>query len=482
MRIVLLALVLLSAAPAWCQAPDDNQRAIEAFSSKDFDKAEGLWKQWAEAHPQSFVPWYNMACSRSIRGDTEGAGEYLLTAIERGFADLNRMQTDPNLRALRTTETYRKIVASWPAFLDRRIDTDLEQARKKYGPRYNYTKDEKYRLAFVSAYDTITSRQAREEVHRTAEWAIRNVFPDLRDQNQAGQDPWVLVILPTKQHFAQWAVQTYGAMPGSATSQLGGAYAHDQKQLVTQDLGSTLRHEFFHVMHWRSQDRLGQRHPVWIQEGLASLVEDMDQTDRGRWEPAMSWRTNTVARLAKMNKLIPIERLSTMSRDRFANNRALANYAVSRAVFMFLHDRGKLAAFYSRYTAGFKEDPTGMTALLETLGMDSAEEFDRAIRMWARELPKVYEQNSPPSLGIGVVLDISPGDGPIVRQVLSRSAKDAGLRRGDILTGMNGRSVRDLNEFYRVLTGLREGQQIEVTYRRRSQHKRAKVAVVSQPN
>lgn len=482
MRMVLVALLALIVAQPTPAQSTDNERAIQAFSDQDFDTAERLWKQWAEAHPQSFVPWYNLACSRSIRGDVEGAGEHMLTAIERGFSDLKQMQTDPNLRAFRTTETYRKIVASWPEFLDRRIDTDLEQARKMYGPRYNYTKDEKYRLAFVSAYDTITSRQAREEVRKTADWAIRTVFPDLRDGDEADLDPWVLVILPTPKHFMQWAVQTYGAMPGSATSQLGGAYAHDQKKLVTQDLGSTLRHEFFHVLHWRSQDRLGQRHPVWIQEGLASLVEDMDRTNRGRWEPAASWRTNSVARLAKMNRLIPIDRLVSMSRDRFANNRALANYAESRAVFMYLHDRGKLADFYRRYTETFGQDPTGLTALLETSGEDSAADFDRAFRDWAKGLPEVYEQNSPPSLGIGVVLDISPGDGPIVRQVLSRSAKDAGLRPGDILTGMNGRSVRDLNEFYRVLTGLREGQRVEVTYRRRSRHKRAKVEIVSQRN
>ena len=263
---------------------------------------------------------------------------------------------------------------------------------------------------------------------------------------------------------------------GKVGAMLGGAYAHDQKKLVTQDLGSTLRHEFFHVLHWRSVDRLGQRHPVWIQEGLASLVEDMDETRQGRWEPAVSWRTNSIANLAKQNKLLPIDRLASLDRQRYATNKPLANYAMSRGVFMFLHERGKLAEFYETYTKNYAEDPSGLTTLLGVLGMTSSE-FDDSFRQWCRSLDEVYEQNSPPSLGIGVSLDLSSGDGPVIRQLTHDSAKHAGLRPGDVLTGMNGRSVRDLNEFYRVLTGLNEGQRVEVTYHRRGQHKTATLPI-----
>ncbi len=469
-----ISLLMPALALAQTKAPESDP-AIKAFQKQDFDEAERLWKQWADRDPQAFVPVYNIACSRSLRGDIKGASEHILNAIERGFADINQLKTDPNLKAFRRTDTYDQLVAAWPTFLDRRVDADLEAAKKIYGSRYNYTKDSKYRLAFASSYDTITSRQAREEVRRTADWAIKNVFRDLQGTDD-GLDPWVMVVLPTKQHFIVWANQTYGQMHVSATSQLGGAYAHDQKKLVTQDLGSTLRHEFFHVLHWRSADRLGQRHPVWIQEGLASIVEDMDQTRQGRWEPAVSWRTNSIKRLAEQNLLTPIERLATMPRSRFAGNRPLSNYAHSRAVFMYLHERGKLADFYEDYTTNYSEDPQGLTALLRTLGVTD-KEFDKDFRNWARGLEEVYEQNSPPNLGIGVVLDVSPGDGPVVLQVTHRSAQNAGLRPGDVVTGLNNRSVRDLNEFYRVLTGLRKGQRIEIEYRRRTQHKSGTIEI-----
>ena len=478
MRMLFLIFVVLGAMPcaamAQSKAPE-SKPALEAFQKQDFDTAERLWTTWADRDPQAFVPMYNLACARSLRGDTKGASEYLLTAIERGFADINQLKRDPNLRAFRRTDTYTQILNAWPTFLERRVEADLEAARKTYGSRYNYTKDSKYRLAFASSYDTITSRQAREEVRRTAEWAYKNVFHDLRDADD-GLDPWVMVVLPTKSHFLVWANETYGQLHASATSQLGGAYAHDQKKLVTQDLGSTLRHEFFHVLHWRSIDRLGQRHPIWIQEGLASIVEDMDQTRQGRWEPAISWRTNSIARLANQNKLTKIEQLTSMPRSRFAGSRPLSNYAHARAVFMYLHEKRKLAAFYTQYTENYSADPSGLAALLETLGTTS-DEFDDDLRQWARGLEMVYEQNSPPALGIGVVLDVSPGDGPTVRQVTHDSAKDAGLRPGDILTGMNGRSIRDQNEFYRVLTDLSKGQRVEITYRRRNQHKSAMIEI-----
>ncbi len=476
LALLILMLLGLGGTCAHAQTAPEAARAVEAFNRQDFDEAERLWKAWSERDPSAFVPLYNLACARSMRGDTQGAGEHILAAIQRGFADINQLKTDPNLRAFRKTETYTQILEGWNKFLDRRLEADMAAARKQYGSRYNYTKDEKYRLAFASAYDTVTSRQAREEVRRTADWAIKNVFTDLARGDDNEFDAWVMVVLPTSSDFQRWAIETYGDIPGTATSMLGGAYAHDQKKLVTQDLGSTLRHEFFHVLHWRSVDRLGQRHPVWIQEGLASLVEDMDQTRRGRWEPAVSWRTNSIRNLAQHNKLLPIEHLASMDRSRYATNRPLANYAMSRGVFMYLHDRGKLATFYETYTDDYAEDPSGLTALLTVLGMTSGE-FDESFRQWCRSLDEVYEQNSPPNLGIGVSLDLSAGDGPVIRQLTHDSAKRAGLRPGDVLTGMNGRSVRDLNEFYRVLTGLNEGQSVEVTYHRRGQHKSTKLPI-----
>lgn len=454
-----------------------SDKAHQAWAEGDYDRAERFWTEWARQDESAFIPWFNLACARSMRGDTDGAAEHLLTAVERGFSDFHRVKTDPNLRAYRSTDHFDRLRDAWPAFLDRRIDTQIAAARQTYGPRYNYTKDEKLRVAYASAFDTITSRQAREDIRAVADWTMRNVFQSLAEHDHAHPDAWALVVLPTQQHFMGWARQTYGDIPQSATSQLGGAYDHDDKELVAIDLGSTLRHEFFHVLHWRSSDRLGQQHPVWIQEGLASLVEDMDRTQQGRYEPVPSWRTNSIKRLAEQNKLPGIRDFADMTRQQFTQNRPLRNYAYARCVFMFLHEQGQLGRWYRLYTQGFGEDPAGIEAIEAVTQMSDAE-FDRALRAWAMALPEVYEQNRPPLLGIGVQLDLAQGDGPVVRKLIHQTAGRAGLRPGDVITGLNGRGVRDLNEFYRVLTGLEPGQRVDLTYRRRIEHKSTTIELV----
>ncbi|MEL6797477.1 MAG: PDZ domain-containing protein, partial [Planctomycetota bacterium] len=75
-------------------------------------------------------------------------------------------------------------------------------------------------------------------------------------------------------------------------------------------------------------------------------------------------------------------------------------------------------------------------------------------------------------------LDLAQGDGPVVRKIIHNNARRAGLRAGDIITGLNGRSVRDLNEFYRVLTGLQPGQRVELDYRRRINHNSTTIELV----
>lgn len=473
---LILALTFLTAGGTQAQNPL-SERAFAAWNNDDFDTAERLWAEWARQDEAAFIPWYNLACARSMRGDTEGAADHLLTAIERGFSDLHRINTDPNLRAYRGTDHYDRLVDAWPAFLERRIDTQIAAARQTYGTRYNYTKDEKLRVAYASAFDTITSRQAREDVRAVSDWAHRNIFKDLNERDPTSTEAWAMIILPTQQHFQQWAIRSYGDIPRSATSQLGGAYDHNTKELVAIDLGSTLRHEFFHVLHWRSSDRLGQQHPVWIQEGLSSLVEDMDQTRRGRYEPVASWRTNSIKRLAAQNKLPGIRDFASMSRDQFTRNRPLRNYAYARSVFMLLHEKNLLDDWYAAYTRGFSEDPTGIDAIRTVTGMTDTQ-FDNALRQWALALPEVYEQNRPPLLGIGAQLDLAQGDGPVVRKLIHPNARSAGLRPGDVITGFNKRPVRDLNEFYRVLTGLEPGERVDLTYRRRTQHKSTTIELV----
>ncbi|NIM60902.1 MAG: hypothetical protein GTO30_04390, partial [Acidobacteria bacterium] len=51
----------------------------------------------------------------------------------------------------------------------------------------------------------------------------------------------------------------------------GGIYEHERRRLIARDIGASLRHELTHAYHYADMDRLGQRHPLWVQEGIATL-------------------------------------------------------------------------------------------------------------------------------------------------------------------------------------------------------------------
>ena len=60
-----------------------------------------------------------------------------------------------------------------------------------------------------------------------------------------------------------------------------GRYRHSRRELIATDAGMTLQHEIVHAFHHNHMDMLGQEHPIWIQEGIASLFESIDISEDG---------------------------------------------------------------------------------------------------------------------------------------------------------------------------------------------------------
>lgn len=501
MRLILglwMLIVVLAPAPVVAQqdpAADLNEaiqrrleasrlqaRAVAAFSAGDIDAARSLLEQQLELEPGNPLALYNLACVQCVGGDRDAALATLQRAIEHGFVDFEQMRRDPNLVDLHETDLFQQVLANRTPILDAAGNLRFEEAKKKYGPRYVYERDEDLKLSFACAYDEQTLAQAREELRRIADWALSEVFTDLRDPPMREVDPWVLVVLPSERDFRRWAIMRYG--PAAVTSdfhRIGGSYSHDAKELVAMDLGGTLRHEFLHVLHWRSNMRQAQGHPVWIQEGLCSLVEDYDMKG-GRLVPAPSWRTNMVKRLERSRRLMPIADLARVDRETFNNERPLAHYGLARAVFLYLYQRGVLGDWYAHYTAHFAEDPTGIEAIEFVLGM-SIDEVQDDFRRWVALLDEAPEARSDGTIGgldvsLGVQVDPGKGEGPIVTGV-SREARAGGLRVRDVITAIEGRPVRDMNDFVRILADYRAGQTVRVRVHRRRAHMELEVRVVA---
>jgi len=465
---------------------DLQSRAFAAIAGREYPEAERLLRQQLELDPANFVIYYNLACVRSLMGDGPGSSELVVQAVERGFVDLYQLKRDPQLATARKEPQYSKLIQAWPEVLDRHMEANLKACGLLFdgsNGAYNTTRDARLRIGIMSAMDPKSTQAATEDLSRLYDWGLINVFPEFSDPENAKLDAWCVVILPTPRDFLRWAVKTYGQAAINGFSGIGGSYLHDEKRLVAQDLGATLRHEFFHVLHWRSSTRLGQDHPIWIQEGLCSLVEDYELGPDSKAEslrPVASWRTNMAKRIMGGGKLLSIKQLATIPRDRFTASAPLANYAQARTVFLFFYQSGKLKDWYAAYTRGYRADPTGVKAVEAAFGKPIAE-VDKEYRAWLRALPVVAEQSRPGDAGLGVDVEQGDGDGPVIAEIprdqrgQRNPARQAGLRAGDVITAIDGKPTRDLNELVRLLGEHDAGDEVEVSYRRGRLHGTARV-------
>jgi hypothetical protein len=468
-RLVAALLTLLPvSAPAIADAPaagrPQDRPWIEAFARGDAPAAEAALAALLEAEPTNAILHYNLAAARAMRGELDPAAESLLDALTLGFVDLHRMERDPRLAPLRDHPAYRRVVANWRTLLDRRADAELAALLSVLGDGYRVERDAGRRIAFVAALGEADLDAARAQI----DVMLACVAPlfDVAAPDADRPDPWIIVLVPTPADYLSMARRTT----------LAGFYDHDRRRLVTRDIGPTLRHELFHALHHRHMDRLAQRHPVWIQEGLATLYEDLGDggLNDHACRPVHSWRTDTARSLARAGALTPWPRLFAMDPASFLARRAQANYAQARAVMLYLHERGDLAAWYHRYTDRQGDDPTGGEALAHVLG-EPLEPAQRRFRRWARALEPI--DRSPedaavalgvplgPGVGLGPVVDL--GDDPVERFHAARDA--APFRHGDTILALDGVATRTLHDLARALEGRSPGDALTVTVRRKGE-------------
>ncbi|MEK6700647.1 MAG: PDZ domain-containing protein [Planctomycetota bacterium] len=494
--------------PAPKAQPEENleERAMEAIAAKDWVKAQEWLLKMVDAGKGKFTPYYNLACVRAVQGDKAGAMDWLVQSIERGFSDLRQMRRDSYLKTLGDEPAFKKLVEAWPVFLDKRVEKDVELAKKLFEARFAEERDAKQRLVFLSSFDAAAFSDARIEVRQVVRWATldeKSVFKGMMDGPDANLDAWVLVVLPKGEAFGRWAQLMFGPAAMSSTSMIGGAYVHDDKRLVSQDTGATLRHEFMHVLHWRDMDRRGQRHPIYVQEGLCSLTEDFDVvpgTDVDGVKAiklASSWRTNIAKRRERGGTLIPIETMAAMPHEKFMGYRPLANYAIARTLFLWLEREGKLSDWYADYTTNFGEDPTGVKSFARIMGGEakSIAEANKRFKAWVRALPEVPEEIARGMASLGLDIETGEGDGvsvvgfgprikdrksrPVGNEPLVWKVEEGEIRKGDVIRSINGRPTREMAELVRVLSGFHPGETVELAIRRGKQSVTAKVALVA---
>ncbi len=449
-----------------------EMRGVRAMHAGDWSRAQRVFEELIERKPNSYVGHYNHAAALSRQGKLDASSQSLSRAIVIGFTDRRQLIGDPDLGNLRKTEFFDELMRSWGEIVESRHEADLARMDTLVRSRkMEHRTLNNLRLEIVSAHDPVSTDQAVAELELITRWAQREVFGGLgRSIGMGGGEDsaWVMVGLPEKQGFARWAIETFGPGVRNGISSVGGAYEHQQRRLVAQDLGATLRHEFVHVLHWRDMSRLGQNHAPWIQEGLASVVEDYDVIG-DRLVPMPSWRTNMVKRLVKIRKLPKISELASMDLATFTNRKPLARYAQARTVLMWLLDRGEMGAFYLRYMETYDEDPTGMVAVLGVTGLEE-DTLDSVYQDWVRGLPEVAETGDDLDATLGISIENGTGDGVVVKALTVEARRRTGLHLGMVITAIEGRATRDMHELIRVLGDYRAGDTVDVHWRRGTIH------------
>ena len=471
MSLILATPVLAEPMPSVVEA-----EGIALMQSGSYQEAEEVFERLIAMRPDSFVGHYNLAAAHSMQGEIEEAIDAMSEAITIGFSDKAQLKRDPDLERLRADEWFSELMNQWGALIEARRESDIARIEGLIRRGIERRSDEQLRIELRSAHDPVATDEAMEEIGMIAGWAQEEIFTGLPKQDLADM-PWIMIGLPDRAGFGMWATSVFGPSVRGSISSVGGAYEHQERRLVAQDLGATLRHEFVHVLHWRDMNRLGQAHAPWVQEGLASLIEDYDLRG-GDPVPVPSWRTNIVKRLLDVGRLPTIETLSQIEMNAFTAKRPLAQYAQARTLMLWLLDTNKLDRFYEHYCSLYSDDPSGYQSLLAVTGHEP-EALERAYRDWVKGLESVPETGSDLRATLGIEIENGSGDGVIVKGLQGDARRRTGLRLNAVITHIEGQPTRDLFEFIRVIGQYQPGQTVTLRWRRGKVHSTSEAQLIT---
>lgn len=165
-----------------------------------------------------------------------------------------------------------------------------------------------------------------------------------------------------------------------------GFYRHSERDMVMNaGLGlGTLTHELVHPLVEVDFPSA----PTWINEGIASLFEQPILTRPGEIHGGKNWRLPRLLAAmgsAKEKDEARLDKLFGMSDDTFRDDAEEMHYALARYVCQWLDDHDKLWPFYRKWRDDAAEDPTGVKAFTEVVGMTPAQAHAEWAK-WVRSL------------------------------------------------------------------------------------------------
>jgi tetratricopeptide (TPR) repeat protein len=84
-----------------------QRRGLNLLTEKQYNEASHIFRTQCNLQPDNPTPFYNVACSESLMGNTANALEYLEKAINLGFNDLEHMLKDEDLVNIHNTYQFK---------------------------------------------------------------------------------------------------------------------------------------------------------------------------------------------------------------------------------------------------------------------------------------------------------------------------------------------------------------------------------------
>lgn len=436
-------------------------------SAQRHTEALALIDLFLTTHPDDAQVLLDGARTACRCADARAAATYAIRAIRAGLVDDRALDEDPSLARLRAHESWEQVRAVRHQFRE-----DAERARESAKQLDPTLRDETIAQQSLREWTARFSKgKYRTETHDDLNLIIASAI------EREGVDKAIAMLTALSQtlrkslfgEIQQDRVLLVVATPKDAAAffenpQHGGLYVHEARRLVTRETGATLRHEYTHVLHFGDMQRRRQHHPIWIQEGLATLFEEWRVGANGEPVILSNLRSNEMLDRIRNEKstawidFLALDNASFMAQPEL-------NYAQARSILMFLAAHGKLGAWYALYTAGYGEDSTGRRAL--ELVLDAP--IGRIDGMWKAWVTANGRRDSTIDAGDGVMgVGISgvPDGVRIDSLQPGGPALAAGLAVGDVLTEIKGQEVRSVADFLLVTAPLRAGENLQVRYRR----------------
>lgn len=336
------------------RAFDLSRKAADLIDAQKWPEAEQALNQSLALVPDNFVCLYNLALVHAMTNRLEAAVTDLEKATDAGFTDFHRIEIEPAFVPLRELPRFEKLLARRDQIKQHAAERMLDELKTDFGDRYHYLLDASHKLVFAARLD----QQALDDADKQLQIEQQSLAEELFSHPP---DELVRVVIASSLDFSKLEHR----------ADVGGHYDDATRTILVKRPGPELRHEYVHALHAADQHALGQEHPVWLSEGLATLFEQpgytpATQPTSPRMIPADTWRLARV-QAATHGTLVPLDQLFKLDRAAFTA-RADLLYGEAGSLLLYLYDHQLLKKFYDAYTASYATDPLGTAALTSVTG------------------------------------------------------------------------------------------------------------------